>query len=86
MLAANQINSSLLTVSVGALMLPVVYHFALNGSLTGTTMDDQAQSANILRMSHGVRVLSSLEFILLILPHRSPLYSSSVRSWLLVER
>ncbi|KAK0469654.1 Sodium/calcium exchanger protein-domain-containing protein [Desarmillaria tabescens] len=54
---ANQIHSSLLSISVGAVLLPAAYHFALGDD---DPMPD-SQKQNILRMSHGVSlVLMSL--------------------------
>ncbi|RDB25596.1 Vacuolar calcium ion transporter [Hypsizygus marmoreus] len=50
---ATQVDSSLLSISVGAILLPGVYHFALSG--TGTTIP-QWQQRNILHMSHGVSI------------------------------
>lgn len=49
--AACQIHSSLLSLSVGALLLPAAYHFAV-----GTSHDENAQTqkTDILRMSYGV--------------------------------
>ncbi len=57
MVAATQIHSSLLSISVGAVLLPAAFHFALSyGSRdkgeTETTL--QQQKEDILRMSHGV--------------------------------
>lgn len=55
--AATQIHSSLLSISVGAVLLPAAFHFALSyGSQdkgeAQTTLKDQKE--DILRMSHGV--------------------------------
>lgn len=50
-IAATQMHSSLLTISVGALLLPVVYHFATGGS-SGEV--DTTEKTHILDMSHGV--------------------------------
>ena len=57
MVAATQIHSSLLSISVGAVLLPAAFHFALSYSTrdkdeTQTTL--QQQKEDILRMSHGV--------------------------------
>jgi Ca2+:H+ antiporter len=52
-LAATQIHSSLLNISVGALLLPAAYHFAISG---GKDSGSHEQKRDILRMSHGVRV------------------------------
>ncbi|KAI0710273.1 Sodium/calcium exchanger protein-domain-containing protein [Earliella scabrosa] len=58
---ATQIHSSLLSISVGAVLLPAAYHFALTSSRaigaddSGTTL--QEQKRDILRMSHGVSIV-----------------------------
>lgn len=49
---ATQLNTSLLTISVIAVLLPAAFHFA-NGSTT-------SDSSSILSVSHGVCVLSSI--------------------------
>lgn len=49
--ATTQIHSSLLSISVGALLLPAAYHFALSRSNEETA---QEQKQDILRMSRGV--------------------------------
>jgi Ca2+:H+ antiporter len=49
--AATQIHSSLLSISVGALLLPAAYHFALSSNDEETA---QQQKKNLLSMSHGV--------------------------------
>jgi Ca2+:H+ antiporter len=51
-LAATQIHSSLLGISVGAVLMPAAYHFSLSWR-TETTATDQKSA--ILKMSHGVR-------------------------------
>ncbi len=59
--AATQIHSSLLSISVGAVLLPAAFHFALTYSKEdgaddiSTTLQEQKQ--DILRMSHGVGTL-----------------------------
>ncbi|KAL0954888.1 hypothetical protein HGRIS_003821 [Hohenbuehelia grisea] len=50
---ANQINSSLLTISVSAVLLPAVFHFVLSGA-TAPTEDE---TNDIMRMSHGVSII-----------------------------
>ncbi|KAK0500355.1 Sodium/calcium exchanger protein-domain-containing protein [Armillaria luteobubalina] len=55
---ANQIHSSLLSISVGAVLLPAAYHFALGDD---DPMPD-SQKQNILRMSHGVIYTAYLLF------------------------
>ncbi|KAI1797224.1 Sodium/calcium exchanger protein-domain-containing protein [Ganoderma leucocontextum] len=57
---ATQIHSSLLSISVGAVLLPAAFHFALSYSSrdkgeTETTL--QQQKTDILRMSHGVAIV-----------------------------
>ena len=47
-----QIHSSLLNISVGAILIPVAYHFTLGSSSQDPT---SAQARDILHMSHGVR-------------------------------
>ncbi|KAH0585191.1 hypothetical protein H2248_008443 [Termitomyces sp. 'cryptogamus'] len=56
---AVQIHSSLLSVSVGALFLPAVYHFALGGSATDLP---DVQKKGILQMSHGVAIVLFLVY------------------------
>jgi hypothetical protein len=51
MVAATQMHSSLLTISVGALLLPAVYHFAIGGSSGDVSATEKNR---ILHMSHGV--------------------------------
>lgn len=53
MIAATQVHSSLLSISVGAVLLPAAYHFSLSG---GADVIPESQTKNILRMSHGVRL------------------------------
>lgn len=50
--AANQVHSSLLSISVGVLLLPVAYHFALSGNKNDDVPENQRLS--ILNMSHAV--------------------------------
>ena len=51
MVAATQIHSSLLSLSVGAVLLPAAYHFALDDA---DQVPSEVQKQNILHMSHGV--------------------------------
>ncbi|KAG7451190.1 uncharacterized protein BT62DRAFT_990819 [Guyanagaster necrorhizus] len=73
---ANQIHSSLLSISVSAVLLPAAYHFSLGD-------DDpmpESQKQNILRMSHGVSlVLMSLytAYLLFQLWSHSHLYQDT---------
>jgi len=49
--AATQIHSSLLSLSVGAILLPAAYHFTLGNESSASF---ETQKRNILHMSHGV--------------------------------
>ncbi|THV07398.1 hypothetical protein K435DRAFT_332413 [Dendrothele bispora CBS 962.96] len=51
---ANQIHSSLLSISVSAVLLPAAYHFALSGNSDVVTPH---QRDHILDMSHGVSII-----------------------------
>jgi Ca2+:H+ antiporter len=55
--AATQIHSSLLSLSVGAVLLPAAYHFALDDD--ADHVPSEVQKQNILHMSHGVWSLIS---------------------------
>ncbi|GLB40390.1 putative Ca(2) cation antiporter (CaCA) (TC 2.A.19) family protein [Lyophyllum shimeji] len=50
---ATQVHCSLLSISVGALILPAAYHFSLSGAETELP---EWQKRDILRMSHGVSI------------------------------
>ncbi|KDR76316.1 hypothetical protein GALMADRAFT_247691 [Galerina marginata CBS 339.88] len=50
--SATQLNSSLLTISVIAVLLPAAFHFSANPSLT-----DAQEAHDILAVSHGVAVI-----------------------------
>ncbi|TFK75224.1 hypothetical protein BDN72DRAFT_885999 [Pluteus cervinus] len=52
--AATQLHSSLLSISVGAVLLPAAYHFALSGSSNTLPV---RQLHDILHMSHGVSLV-----------------------------
>lgn len=53
LIAATQVHSSLLSLSVGALLLPAAYHFTLgNAAAEGS----ETQTDAILHMSHAVSV------------------------------
>ncbi|KAF9030962.1 hypothetical protein BDZ89DRAFT_985002 [Hymenopellis radicata] len=52
---ANAMNMSLLNISVGAILLPAVYHFALSDNETDIISASQKQS--ILQMSHSVSIV-----------------------------
>lgn len=72
--AANSMNMSLLSISVGAILLPAVYHFSLSGNEENVISASQKQS--ILHMSHSVSSAQSRSFQT---PthrvHRFPLFS-----------
>ncbi|KAJ7756465.1 Sodium/calcium exchanger protein-domain-containing protein [Mycena maculata] len=51
---ATQLHSSLLSLSVGAVLLPAAYHFAVNGN---SDIASELQMQNILKMSHGVSIV-----------------------------
>ncbi|KAN0093168.1 Sodium/calcium exchanger domain containing protein [Tylopilus felleus] len=51
---ANQVHSSLLSISVGALLLPAAYHFVLSGAHESSAAD---QTKSIMKMSHGVSIV-----------------------------
>ncbi|KAI0264486.1 Sodium/calcium exchanger protein-domain-containing protein [Gloeopeniophorella convolvens] len=51
---ATQVHSSLLSISVGAILMPAAYHFSLSWRNESTAAD---QKAAILKMSHGVSVV-----------------------------
>ena len=53
--AATQVHSSLLGISVGAVLMPAAYHFSLGWSSTN-------QESAILNMSHGVGTFSKREY------------------------
>ncbi|KAH9058383.1 Sodium/calcium exchanger protein-domain-containing protein [Lactarius vividus] len=57
---ATQIHSSLLTVSVGAVLMPAAYHYSLSWRTDTTTATDQKTA--ILKMSHGVLYCAYLLF------------------------
>ncbi|KAF8806980.1 hypothetical protein BYT27DRAFT_7190690 [Phlegmacium glaucopus] len=56
---ATQIHSSLLSLSVGAVLLPAAYHFALDTE----QVSSDVQKQNILHMSHGVSVVLLVIYI-----------------------
>ncbi|KAF8558141.1 hypothetical protein OG21DRAFT_1433827 [Imleria badia] len=60
---ATQIHSSLLSISVGALLLPAAYHFSLSGAEESSAAE---QRKSILKMSHGVSILLGSSNILCI--------------------
>lgn len=60
LLAATQIHSSLLSISVGAVLLPAAYHFSISGDSEAASID---QRVDILQMSHGVRILQLQPFV-----------------------
>ena len=52
--AATQINCSLLSISVNAMLIPAAFHFASN-TMNETTLDEQRKA--IIMMSRGVAVV-----------------------------
>lgn len=76
-IAATQVHSSLLSISVGAVLLPAAYHFSISGGSDAASFE---QRLDILQMSHGVRHLSSLSQVRVhhgsMCLNRSPLSSS----------
>ncbi|KAJ8072705.1 hypothetical protein PM082_016264 [Marasmius tenuissimus] len=59
--AATQLNSSLLTISVIAVLLPAAFH--LNVNVQGQPSSDDDESQDILKMSHGVAILLLLIYV-----------------------
>ncbi|KAF9223649.1 hypothetical protein BS17DRAFT_781000 [Gyrodon lividus] len=57
---ATQVHSSLLSISVGALLLPAAYHFALSGAQESSAVQ---QRKDILKMSHGVSIVLMLIYV-----------------------
>lgn len=57
---ATQIHSSLLSIGVGGILLPAVYHFALSGEIDDSS---EWQKLNIMYMSHGVSLVMILVYI-----------------------
>ncbi|KAI0091210.1 Sodium/calcium exchanger protein-domain-containing protein [Irpex rosettiformis] len=65
---ATQIHSSLLSLSVGAVLLPAAFHFTLSyrtGENVQTSMEEQKK--DILRMSHGVSIVLIFIYIAYLL-------------------
>ncbi|KAL1733803.1 Sodium/calcium exchanger protein-domain-containing protein [Schizophyllum commune] len=56
---ATQIHSSLLSIGVGGILLPAVYHFALSGEIDDSS---EWQKLNIMYMSHGVMYICYMVF------------------------
>ncbi|KAG1822015.1 Sodium/calcium exchanger protein-domain-containing protein [Suillus subaureus] len=61
---ATQIHSSLLSISVGALLLPAAYHFAISGGKDSGSFE---QKNNILNMSYGVSIILMFIYIAYLL-------------------
>ncbi|KAF8233185.1 hypothetical protein L208DRAFT_1396085 [Tricholoma matsutake] len=57
---ATQMHSTLLTISVGALLLPAVYHFSIGGS-SGEVSATEKQ--RILNMSHAVSIILLITYV-----------------------
>ena len=79
---STQLNSSLLTISVIAVLLPAAFHFALTPDSGQTDqLTDSQERKDILAVSHGVCYSSNIAVTSrLIILHRSPLFCSSVSS------
>lgn len=58
---ATQIHTSLLSISVGVLLLPAAYHFALDDDGDQYTL--AAQKENILKMSYGVSTVLTFIYV-----------------------
>ncbi|KAI0342835.1 hypothetical protein BDW22DRAFT_1394818 [Trametopsis cervina] len=54
---ATQVHSSLLSLSVGAVLLPAAFHFTLSNASGDKTTDIAEQKQDILEMSHGVSIV-----------------------------
>ncbi|KAG1743446.1 hypothetical protein EDB19DRAFT_1827345 [Suillus lakei] len=63
-LAATKIHSSLLSISVGALLLPAAYHFAISGGKDSGSFE---QKNDILKMSYGVSIILMFIYIAYLL-------------------
>ncbi|KAG2035262.1 Sodium/calcium exchanger protein-domain-containing protein [Suillus americanus] len=61
---ATQIHSSLLSISVGALLLPAAYHFAISGGKDSGSFE---QKNNILNMSYGVSIILMFIYVAYLL-------------------
>ncbi|KAG2358426.1 Sodium/calcium exchanger protein-domain-containing protein [Suillus spraguei] len=57
---ATQLHSSLLSISVGALLLPAAYHFAISGAKDSGSLQ---QKNDILKMSYGVSIILMFIYI-----------------------
>jgi len=54
---ATQLNSSLLTISVIAVLLPAAFHFSVGSPSGDTTFTPQQEEHDILAVSHGVAII-----------------------------
>ncbi|KAG1869667.1 Sodium/calcium exchanger protein-domain-containing protein [Suillus tomentosus] len=61
---ATQIHSSLLSISVGALLLPAAYHFAISGGKDSGSFE---QKDDILKMSYGVSIILMFIYVAYLL-------------------
>ncbi|KAG0695356.1 hypothetical protein DFH29DRAFT_1005550 [Suillus ampliporus] len=61
---ATQIHSSLLSISVGALLLPAAYHFAISGAKDSGSYE---QKGDILKMSYGVSIVLMFIYVAYLL-------------------
>lgn len=57
----TQVHSSLLSISVGVLLLPAAYHFVLDDTVGQSSYAEQKRS--ILKMSHGVSIILMFIYI-----------------------
>ena len=60
---AAQLNSSLLQMSVFAILLPSAFHFAIGSSTTSAPVSDALQQSEILSMSRGTAVILLVIYI-----------------------
>jgi len=56
-LSSSQLNSSLLTVSVIAVLLPAAFHLALAPTGSTDPITDSSEGSDILKLSHGVAII-----------------------------
>ncbi|GLB40192.1 putative Ca(2) cation antiporter (CaCA) (TC 2.A.19) family protein [Lyophyllum shimeji] len=55
--SATQLNSSLLTISVIAVLLPAAFHLGINSTDASATPDTKKEGADILALSRGVSII-----------------------------
>lgn len=54
------LNGSLLTIAIIAILIPAAFHFALR---TSTTVTDAVEQRDLLEMSHGVAIVLLLIYL-----------------------